>query len=104
MELAVMRFRQSEGIEAAPLQDEMILFHAPSNRFCVLNRTSSFIWTRLKEPASNKEIASSLESGFSDALPAEVASDLDSAIEEMLQLGLIVPVEDAVADVTEVTS
>src|SRR5262249_44766513 len=34
------RFQQNAGIEFAPLQDEVILFHAPSNKFCVLNRTS----------------------------------------------------------------
>jgi hypothetical protein len=45
-----MRFQQGVGIEAAPLQDEIILFHSASNRFCVLNRTSSLIWSQLKEP------------------------------------------------------
>ena len=86
-----MRFQQSTGIEFVPLQDEVILFHSPSNKFCVLNRTSSFIWSQLKEPATSEEIAHRLEHAFSE-VPDQAMSEIDAALEEMLGLGLIVGV------------
>src|SRR5262249_13038987 len=87
------RFRQSGGIEFAPLQDEVILFHAPSKKFCVLNRTSSFIWAQLKDSASCEEIAARLLGSFSAVTPDMVQSDVNSALQQMLALGLIVEVE-----------
>ena len=87
-----MRFQQSAGIEFVPLQDEVILFHSPSNKFCVLNRTSSFIWSQLKEPVTGQEIAHRLERAFSEVDPDQAMSDIDDALEEMLGLGLIVSV------------
>ncbi len=86
-------YKQSDNIEFAPLQDEVILFHAPSNKFCVLNRTSSFIWSQLKQPATSAEIAQRLDASFSAVPPEQAASDVDSALREMLALGLIVNVE-----------
>jgi hypothetical protein len=86
------RFQQSAGIEFAPLQDEVILFHSPSNKFCVLNRTSSFIWLQLKEPVTSEEIAHRLQGAFSEVEPSRATSDLDAALKEMLDLGLIVTV------------
>lgn len=85
-----VRFQQSAGIEFAPLQEEVILFHSPSNKFCVLNRTSSFIWSQLKEPASSEEIARRLEGSFSDVESTQASLDVDAALQQMLSLGLIV--------------
>jgi len=86
------RFQQKVGIESAPLQDEIILFHSPSNKFCVLNRTSSFIWSQLKEPVTSEEIAHRLEGAFSEVDPHQALADIDAALTEMLALGLIVNV------------
>ncbi len=86
-------YKQSDNIEFAPLQDEVILFHAPSNKFCVLNRTSSFIWSQLKQAATSAEIAQRLDASFSAVPPEQAASDVDAALREMLALGLIVNVE-----------
>ena len=91
-----MRFQQGVGIEAAPLQDEIILFHSASNRFCVLNRTASLIWSQVKEPATRDQISRCLQGSFSEVVPGEVASDVDTALQEMLGLGLIVRVEDGI--------
>jgi hypothetical protein len=88
-----MRFQQTAGLEAAPLQDEVIVFHSPSNRFCVLNRTSSFIWSQLKDPVTSGEIADRLQASFCDAGPGEVTVDVEAALQEMLGLGLIVRIE-----------
>jgi hypothetical protein len=87
---AVMRFQQNVGVEAAPLQDEMILFHSPSKQFCVLNRTSSFIWAQLKEPVTIEEIARRLQDSFGDVPHTDVVSDVDMAVQTMLSMGLII--------------
>jgi hypothetical protein len=89
----VERFQQRADIEFAPLQDEVILFHAPSNKFCVLNRTSSFIWSQLVQPATTEEIAERLGGSFSGVTADRALSDVDSTLREMLALGLIVSVE-----------
>src|SRR5262245_2386069 len=86
------RFQQKVGIESAPLQDEIILFHSPSNKFCVLNRTSSFIGSQRKEPVTSEEIAHRLEGAFSEVDPNQALADIDAALTEMLSLGLIVNV------------
>jgi len=87
------RYQQSPGIEFAPLQDEVILFHSASNKFCVLNRTSSFIWSELKQPASSEQIAQRLGASFSGVEPPQAMSDVESSLQEMLALGLIVSVD-----------
>src|SRR5262249_44507249 len=89
----VARFRQNARVEFAPLQDEVILFHAPSNKFCVLNRTSSFIWAQLKEATTSDEIAHRLRNFFTEVNADEARIDVDSALREMLALGLIVATE-----------
>jgi hypothetical protein len=97
-----LSFRQSPGIESAPLQDEVILFHASSNKFCVLNRTSTFIWSQLKEPATSEEIALRMGASFSGVTVSEAMSDVDSALKEMLALGLIVSEEAGIGQQKEV--
>ena len=89
----VDRFQQTAGIEAAPLRDEVILFHSPSNKFCVLNRTSSFIWSALERPLTGVEVAERLGANFGGVNLDQVRADADSALSEMLALGLVVRVE-----------
>jgi hypothetical protein len=89
----VERYRQSAGIEFAPLKDEVILFHSSSSKFCVLNRTSSFIWSQLSQPASREEIAQRLGASFSGVNPSQALSDVDSTLQELLALELIVPID-----------
>jgi hypothetical protein len=91
-------FHRSAGIEAAPLKDEVILFHPPSNKFCVLNRTSTFIWSQLAEPATCEGIAARMGASFTGVTPSEAMSDVDIALREMLALGLVVGVEGDVAN------
>jgi len=86
------RFRQSVGIESAPLQDELILFHSQTNKFCVLNCTSSFIWSQLQRPVSDEEIAQQLGQRFGGVTASDALRDVDLALKEMLDLGLIVDV------------
>jgi hypothetical protein len=89
----VDRYQQGVGIESAPLRDEVILFHPSSNKFCVLNRTSSFIWSELQKPSSSAEVVERLGASFGGVDLDQARSDVDSALNEMLALGLVVRVE-----------
>jgi hypothetical protein len=96
------RFQQSAGIESAPLRDEVILFHSSSNKFCVLNRTSSFIWSELKQPSTGMEIAERLGVSFDGVDLDQAQADVDSALTEMLALGLVVRVDASASRQLEV--
>ncbi len=47
-------YLQNSSVEAAALQEETILFDSKQNKFCMLNRTASFIWAclRVRPPPS----------------------------------------------------
>ena len=85
-----IQFQQNSIVEAAPLQDEAILFHPQRNKFCLLNRTSSFIWSHLQKPTTAEQIAEKVSAGFQEVTVTEALRDVDSVLQEMLSLGLVV--------------
>ena len=92
----VERYQQGTGIDLAQLRDEVILFHASTNKFCVLNRTSTFMWSALKQPSTGDEIVERLGGNFEGVDLEQVRSDVDLTLKEMLALGLIVQVDTTV--------
>jgi hypothetical protein len=83
-------YQQNSGIETAPLQDEVILFHPSSGKFFVLNRTSSFIWSSLHEPSTPKQISEKLQTNFRKTEASDVAMDVETVLQQMESQGLIV--------------
>ena len=83
-------YQQNSGVETAPLQDEVILFHPSSGKFFVLNRTSSFIWSNLREPSTPEEISDKLQNSFRKTEEANLVVDVDTVLQEMVSQGLIV--------------
>jgi hypothetical protein len=83
-------YQQNSGIEAAPLQDEVILFHPTSGKFFVLNKTSSFIWSNLREPSTSQQISDKMLNSFRKTEEANLARDIDSVLQEMVSQGLII--------------
>jgi PqqD family protein of HPr-rel-A system len=83
------RFRRSPAVESSPLQDDLMLFHPPSGKFCVLNRTTASIWTRLATPSTPEEIAQEVASAFRDITEGQALNDVETALGEMLSLGLV---------------
>jgi Coenzyme PQQ synthesis protein D (PqqD) len=88
-------FRRNESVETAPLNQETLLYHAKINRFCILNRTSSFIWNRLQTPVSPEEIASELCATFDGIALTEALKDVTQAVANLLELDLAVAYENA---------
>jgi hypothetical protein len=78
------------AVETAPLQKDAILYHPDSKRFCILNRTSSFIWDRLQSPTSAIRIAEDLSVHFAEVTPTAALQDVQQALSKMMELGLVV--------------
>ena len=88
--LARQLFQQNTEVETAPLQQETILFHPRSNRFCILNRTSSFIWSRLRSPMSPEQVADELSAAFDGVTRADALKDVTQALRTLMELDLVI--------------
>lgn len=87
------RFQRSTEIEEAPLERECILFSPARNKFFVLNSTASFIWSQLKDPVTAEELASNLSKSFSEVTETDARDDVESMLDEMLSLAVVVAAE-----------
>jgi hypothetical protein len=77
-------------VETAPLQQDSILYHPKINRFCILNRTSSFIWNRLQAPISAQQLASEITTSFEGISADAALQDVQQALANLIELDLIV--------------
>jgi hypothetical protein len=77
-------------IEMAPLQDETILFDPGQNRFCVLNRSASFIWNQLVTARTTDTLAAEICGDFSGISMEVALPDTDRALQELLSLKFVV--------------
>jgi len=91
------RFQQNAVVEAAPLEDEMILLEPDSSQFCTLNRTAAAIWTLVAEPATVEEIAAGVCDQFDGADAADVRRDVEEALQQMVTLQFITRLENGSA-------
>jgi hypothetical protein len=53
-----------------------------------LNAVATFIWERLTEPATTEQLSQALEATFTGE-PAEIRTDLDEFLRELLDLGAV---------------
>jgi hypothetical protein len=83
------RFQRGSTVEAAPLQDEALLFHPEVNRFYVLNGTASYIWDRLKEPASAEEIAEQICRTYAGVAQPEALRDVEGVLQQMVAMSVV---------------
>jgi len=92
--LSSRTFRRHPAVEASPLNDEMMLFHPSTGKFCLLNNTSTAIWSQLDEFRSAVQLTAALSERFADVSEDQVRRDVESALQEMLSLEIVV-VSDA---------
>lgn len=92
-----VRYRRTEAFVARAIAGETVL--VPIRRqigdlesIYTLNEVATFIWERLAEPATVAEIALALDDAFAGD-PAEMRSDLDTFLAELLDLGAIGPAD-----------
>ena len=93
-------FQQNTAVETAPLQQQAILFHPQSNRFCILNRTSSFIWNRLRSPMSLGQIADERSAAFGGVTREAALKDVTEALGTLVELDLVVGLPGTGSEVT----
>jgi gamma-glutamyl:cysteine ligase YbdK (ATP-grasp superfamily) len=82
------RYQQRPTVEAAPLEDGMILLDPQTNQFSVLNKTASAIWARVAKPATSEEIVAEIRENFAE-VDGSVLSDVEEALRQMVERGLI---------------
>jgi hypothetical protein len=82
-------FQQNKTVEEAPLQQDILLFEPQSNRFCMLNRTSAFIWGCMKAPVSTEEIARQLSFSFAGVSYEDALRDVLSTMSTFQSLNLV---------------
>jgi hypothetical protein len=83
-------YRRSPAIEMAPLQEETILFDPQKNKFCLLNRTASFIWKELAAPTSPDALGAKICESFSGVALVNAVHDASGALQEMRSLNFII--------------
>jgi hypothetical protein len=84
-----MLFQKRASIEAAPLQDEALLFHPEDNHFFVLNGTAAFVWEQLPVPSSVEEIAERLCRSYGGVARDEALRDVRGVLDEMVALSIV---------------
>ena len=83
-------FQQNPKVEAAPLNEEAILFNPTTTKFFMLNRTSSFIWECLSTPASAETLAGAMCDAFKNVTPSDALSDVQAMLGQMLSMELVI--------------
>jgi hypothetical protein len=86
----VTLYRRNTAVEAAPLKDESVLFNPGTNKFCLLNTTMAFIWTKLEQQSTADQISGEIVKTFDGVSETEARSDVERALSQMLELGLLV--------------
>jgi len=82
------RYQQCPTVEAAPLEDGMILLDPETSQFSVLNQTAAAIWASLAQPATGEEIAAEIRARFAE-VDGGVVSDVEETLRQMVERRLI---------------
>lgn len=83
-------YTRDASIEVAPLQEETILLDPGQNRFCVLNRTATFMWNQLGTPLTTEALASEICGSFSGVAMKTALADAERTLELLRSLRLVV--------------
>lgn len=83
-------YARNSAVEMAPLQDETILLDPGQNRFCVLNRTATFIWNQLARTLTTEALAAEICGNFSGIVMETALSDADRTLRLLVSLKLVV--------------
>jgi len=82
-------YRRNPAVEAAPLQDETILFNTEAKKFCVLNGTAGILWECLAEPSTIHDLCTALTERCEGTEGAAVMDDVRNAIEHLREYQLV---------------
>ena len=82
-------YRRAVSVEAAPMQNETILFNAATKGFCVLNPSAALVWNSLETPQSADVLATQLCQTFKGVSAAQAMQDIETVLTEFRSLSLI---------------
>ena len=77
------------AVEAAPMQDETILFNPATNKFCVLNPSAALVWQSLETPQPAQVLASQLCEAFEGVTQDQARRDVETALLRLQSLALV---------------
>jgi hypothetical protein len=86
---AAVRYRRAANVEAAPMQQETIIFNPTSNKFCLLNASAAAVWQGLESPADSQALATALCLAFAGVTADQALRDVEAALAEFQALALI---------------
>jgi len=84
-----MRYRRAPAVEAAPMQDETILYHPGTNRFCLLNPVAAFLWDRLGDPCTASQLAAAVRESFDNVDAAQAQRDIEDVLQRFTDLAFV---------------
>jgi len=87
-----MMFRRAEGVVLQVVDQRAFLLDATGTEMIVLNPVGTMVWEALDGPLDVGAIADSLANRFEDVSLAQLVSDLGEFLDELAELGLVVPV------------
>ena len=82
-------YRRASAVEAAPMQNETILFNPATNGFCVLNPSAALVWNSLETPQSVELLAQQVCRAFGGVTDAQARRDVESVLTELSSLSLV---------------
>ncbi len=71
------------------MQDEVILFHPGTSKFCLLNASAALLWQRLERPCTAADLSAALRSAFDDLDSTRAEADVGEALKQFTELGFI---------------
>lgn len=82
-------YRRNPKIEESPLQGDLMLFDPVKSQFFVLNPTMAFLWRNCDGEKSLDTVLESLPNEFSEVDAQRVATEMKTALDELVSLGLV---------------
>ncbi len=82
-------YRRNPQIEESPLQGELMLFDPVKSSFFVLNQTMAHVWHQCDGATGIDNLLQSVQHSFAGAESGRVATEVKSALDELLALGLV---------------
>jgi hypothetical protein len=87
----IERIRKNPKIEEAPLQGELMLFDPATSRFFVLNRTMAYVWRQCESVPGVNALIDGLQEEFSEVEADVARKDVERALQELMDAGLVTP-------------
>ena len=84
-----MKYQRKANVESAPMTDETLLYEPTSVKFCALNDTGSFLWSRLETPRTVRELMHDLSTAYRLENEAQVEQDLQQFLDQFVGLSFV---------------